>query len=107
MPLIRLGQTGDASGAGVTLFTVDPAQYSFVTAKSLIVTNRSGASRTFRVAHISGGGAAATKDYWFYDTPLVPNQTLPFALDAGLSPADTVFASASANDVTIQLYGER
>lgn len=107
MPLIRLGQTANASGAGVTLFTATPSTYSFVTAKSLIVTNRSGSARTFRVAHVTGGGGAGNADYWFYDTPLVPNQTLQFSLDAGLSPNDTVFALASASDVTIQIYGEK
>jgi hypothetical protein len=107
MPLIRLGKTGDASGAGVTLFTVDPSLYSFVTVKSIIVTNRGSNSRSFTIAHVTGAGAATTADYWFFATPLVPNQTLPIAMDAGLNPSDTVFALASANDVTIQLYGEK
>ena len=107
MPLIRLGQTADASSQ-VTLFTVTPATYSFVTAKSLIVTNRAGTQTAFRVGHVTGGGAVGNADWWFYGTALVPNQTLQFSLDAGLSPTDTVVAHTpgSAN-VTINLYGEK
>lgn len=105
MPLVRLGQTGDASSE-VTLFTVTPGTYTYVTARSLIVCNRSGAAATFQVAHNTGGGATAVPDFWFYATPLVPNQSLLFPLDAGLIPGDTLKVQASSANVTFNLYGE-
>jgi hypothetical protein len=106
MPLIRLGQTDDAS-VEVTIFTCDPAIYSFVTARSLIVTNRSATGRTFSVRHLNGGVAVGNSDYWFRNTPIVPNQGLLFPLDCGLSPTDTIRVEASSADLTFNLYGEK
>lgn len=106
MPLVRLGQTGDASSE-VTLLTVVAGVDSYVTARSLVVCNRSGAAATFNVAHNTGGGATATPDYWFYATPIVPNQSLLFPLDAGLIPGDTLKVQASSASITFNLYGEK
>ena len=77
-----------------------------VTLRSLVVCNRAASSATFRISLAVGGEPDATKQYLFYDTPIVPNDSFTSALEIGMAPGDVIRAYASNSNLTVNLFGE-
>ena len=94
-----LGQTADAS-VEATLYTV-PA--SKICKYYVSVTNRSTAG-TFRLAHVSGGGATANEDYFAYDEAIDANESLTSEIRTGTA-TDIVRAETSTANMTVHIYG--
>ena len=70
-----------------------------------VVCNRTNATISFRLSLASQGEADSLKQYLFYDTPILPNDTFISGLEIGLATGDVVRAYASVAGVSITLMG--
>lgn len=83
-------------GASLTALYTVPSSTQAVA--KLVVCNRAGALRTFRVAISPAGAAIADDHYWFYDTVIPANDTVE--LD-GLSLAATDVVRVYGQDANV------
>ncbi len=82
-----------------------PSGKVYIALKSILVCNRAALSATFRMSLAINGEADATKQYLFYDTPIVPNDSFTASLDIGLQPGDVIRCYASTANLTVSLFG--
>ena len=98
--------------AATTLTEVYRAQAigsGFVQITAITVCNRSATSATFRISLAVGNEADATKQYLFYDVPILPNDTAVFTskpASIGMAAGDVLRAYASTANLTVQVFGE-
>jgi len=105
MVLRLIGQLAPGATTDTAFSGFNGSQVDHVEVKSLIVCNRGGASTTFRVRHAVANGAASNEQYWFYDTPILANDTLTLAIDAGVAPNDGVWVYAGNANLSFSIYG--
>ena len=106
MPLRAVAQRALALTTLEEVFSAATVDSGFITLRSLVICNRSGTAATFRLSLAVGGEADATKQYLFYDTPIVPNDSFTSALEIGMRPGDLIRAYASTANLSITLFGE-
>lgn len=75
------------------------------TTSSLIVCNRSGSARTYRVAVRPLGAEVADKHWQWYDKSLSANDTDKHVIGMTLNAGDIVTVYGSTTDVSFTLYG--
>jgi hypothetical protein len=94
----------DVPASLTALYTV-PA-LTQVTVSSLVICNRSAASRTFRVSVAVGGAADSVEQYLYYDAVITKNSTFAASLGLTLGAGDVVRVLASAaGNLSAALYG--
>ncbi len=77
----------------------------------LVVCNRSASLVSFRMSISLGGNATQTKDYIYFDLPLIANNTFSNEMGNGgtsgltLNQRDIVRVYASTADLTFTLFG--
>lgn len=98
-----LGQLDCPATTLTALYTV-PALTSTVLS-SLVIANRTSASRTFRVSIRVAGAADDPKQYLYYDVTLVKNDTFVATLGLTLGAGDIVSVYASATGLSFSAYG--
>lgn len=98
-----LGQADLAATTLTDVYTVPSLTQSVVS--SIVVCNRNGASRTFRISVAVGGAADDSKQYLVYDDTIDANKSLAFLLGVSLGAADKVRAYASAVGVSVNVFG--
>jgi len=100
-----LAQVVPAAVTETVLYTVPTSQNVLI--QELCVCNRSGSPASFRVSISVGGGATATKDYLYYDTPLPGNDT--FATDIGVTlyQTDVIRVYTVQGTLSFTLIGAR
>lgn len=98
-----LGQLAAAATTTEVLYTV-PDSYGAVIS-SLVVCNRSGSARTFRVSIAIGGDTLANEQYLYYDVSIPANDTMSVVLGLTLSNADEVRTYASTTDLSFSVFG--
>jgi len=96
--------TGEAS-SGQILYTV-PASTSAIVS-TVIVCNRGGASGTFRLAHVDGGGVAqlADEDYLYYDVTIPGNDTFTATIGLGMEATDSLVIKGSLEAINFVAEG--
>lgn len=105
-PLRCIAQVALSATTLTAVYTASTfGQNGFLLLRSIVVCNRGGTSATFRLSLARGGEADATKQYLFYDTPIVPNDSFTSALEIGLEPGDVIRAYASNANLTVNLFG--
>lgn len=99
-----LGQSAPLATTLTTLYTV-PGATSAV-CSSLVVTNRSAVSVTFRVAVRPAGAAIANEHYLYYDVALGKNDTFVATIGITLATTDVVSVYASTANLSFNLFGQ-
>jgi hypothetical protein len=98
-----LAQSAPSATTETDLYTVPAGTSANIT--SLVVTNRSAATVTFRVSVSVGGGATANKDYLYYDTPIYAYSTIKIDNIGTLSATDKIRIYASTANLSFNLFG--
>lgn len=74
--------------------------------KTIIVCNRSATSTAFRISLAIRGAADAISQYWFYDAPILGNETLILDANFSIGYSDVVRVYASLATLTFNISGE-
>ncbi len=98
-----LGQVAPSATTVTTLYTVP--NLAQTTVSSLVICNRSGSARTFRVSVHVAGASADNKQYLFYDQSLASNTTQTVVIGMCLNQTDVVKVYASSADLSFNLFG--
>jgi hypothetical protein len=98
-----LGQLDCPATTLSTLYTV-PASTSAVLS-SLVIANRTAASKTFRVSVRVAGAADDPKQYLYYDVTISKNDTFAATLGVTLGAGDIVSVYASATGLSFSAFG--
>lgn len=74
--------------------------------RCIVVANRSASLVRFRMSVADSGEADALKQYIYYDTPVLANDSFTATLDIGLRSDDVVRCKAgTANALSVTLFG--
>lgn len=73
---------------------------------SIVICNRSGTDRTFRVSVAVAGASDDPEQYLAYDTTVPANDSVPLRLGVTLGAADVVRAYGSTADLTVSVFGQ-
>lgn len=101
--LISPKQSAPSATTETDLYTV-PSSTSFMQS-SISVCNRGGTATTFRISVSVGGGATASKDYLYYDTPILGNDTFIATIGMTLTATDKVRVYAGNANLSFNLFG--
>ena len=97
-----LGQ-GDITTAVSNVYTVPAATQAVVS--SVVITNRSSSNVNYRLAVQPAGAALANQHYIAYDAIAAGSDSIALTLGLTLGNTDVVSANASANDISISIFG--
>jgi hypothetical protein len=97
------GAFGKLGIALTTLYTVPAATSTVVS--TITISNRSTATRTYRIAIRPAGAAIDNKHYIAYDVLLLANDTTALTLGVTLAATDVVSVYASGTEVAFSLFG--
>lgn len=98
-----LGQVSPAATTLTDLYTV-PSSTEAV-GSTLVICNRNASKVTFRAAVAVGGAGDDPKQYLFYDTDLLANDSIFATIGIALAAGDVVRVYASTTGVSFQLFG--
>lgn len=98
-----LGQSAPSATTATTLYTVPASTQAIIS--TITVCNRSGSSRTFRIAVRPDGASLANQHYVAYDSPVAANDTVGITLGITLGDTDVVTVYASSADLTFCAFG--
>lgn len=96
-----LGQTGDASTA-VNIYTTSGVE-SIVS--TVVVCNRSAASKTFDISVRPAGATEANQHYIAKGTSIAANDSITLTLGITLADTDVITVTASTSDVSFSVFG--
>ncbi len=99
-----LAQVAPAATTDTPLVSGNKQDYN--RAKFLIICNRGATSTTFRVRHAKANAAASNEQYWFYDAPILPNDSITLTLDVGIESYDAINVYSTSANLSFNLYGE-
>jgi hypothetical protein len=98
-----LGQSAPSATSLTTVYTCPPNRYAV--ASSIVVCNQTAADKTFRIAVVKSGAAAASKNYLAYDMTVSANSTVTLQLGVSLGPGDFIQVYISATTVSVSVFG--
>jgi len=98
-----LGQAAPAATTETVLYTVP--DMSQTTVSSIVVCNRSGSARTYRVNVSVAGATTGNKEYLFYDKSLAANTTEAHVIGITLNQTDEVKVYSDAAHLSFNLFG--
>lgn len=98
-----LAQLAPGATSETVLYTVPTTNRSFI--NGLTVCNRAASAQSFRVSVSLLGAATATKDYIYFDLPIVANDTFMATLEFTLGARGVIRVYASSADLSFTLYG--
>ena len=96
-----LGQTGDASTA-VDIYTATGVE---AIVSTLVVCNRSAASKTFDISVRPAGATEANQHYIAKGTNIGANDSITLTLGITLEATDVITVTASTADVSFSVFG--
>lgn len=97
------GQSKPLAGVLTQLYVV-PGATSFV-GSTLNVCNQSSATDYFRIAAATAGAADDPKQYIAFDTPVLPNDSIPWTIGATLAATDVVRVQSRNGNISFNLFG--
>ena len=98
-----LGQSNPAATTETTLYTVPDSKAAVIS--SIVVCNRDGGNKSFRISVSYGGAATANKDYLYYDTSMTAHESKEIKIGLTLSNADVIRIYASSTDLSFNCFG--
>ena len=72
----------------------------------IVICNRSGTPATFRISISLKGTATATKDYLYFDMPILGNDTFANEMGITIDSLDSLRVFASTANLTFTLFGK-
>jgi hypothetical protein len=96
-----LGQTGDASTA-VDIYTTSGVE---AIVSTIVVCNRSAATKTFDISVRPAGATEANEHYIVKGTSIAANDSITLTLGITLADTDVVTVTASTADVSFSVFG--
>ncbi len=98
-----LGQVAPSATTETTLYTVpDKTQ---TTVSSIVICNRSGSARTYRINVSVEGATTSNKEYLFYDKSIAANVSEAHVIGITLNQTDVIRVYASTGDLSFNLFG--
>lgn len=97
------GAFGKLGIALTTLYTVPAATSAVVS--TITISNRSTATRTYRIAIRPAGAAIDIKHYIAYDVNVLANDTTALTLGVTLAATDVVSVYASGSELAFTMFG--
>lgn len=98
-----LAQLVPAAAVETDILAVDSGSHARI--DELVVCNRSAVLVSFRFSISVGGAATQTKDYIYFNLPLLANDTFSNEMGVTLNAMDVVRVYASTADLTFTLFG--
>lgn len=99
----NVGVQGTAStGTYATLYNTASATTAVIS--SIVVTNTSSSSATYRIAIMGSEGTPAAANWVVYDAAIAGNDTIALTLGIALGTTQYIRVSSSANTVTFSAY---
>ena len=98
-----LAQSAPSATTLTDVYTVPSATSSIIS--SIVVANRSGSARTFRLSVAIAGAADTAAQYIAYDMTVPANDSVFIQLGVTLATTDKLRAYVSAADVSINVFG--
>ena len=98
-----LGQVDAPATTPTTLYTVPSLAQT--TVSSLVVCNRTGGARTFRVRVRVGGEASDNKQYLYYDKSVATAESFTAVLGLTIGEGDIVEVYASSTGLSFNMFG--
>lgn len=98
-----LGQSNPAATTETLLYAVPDSKAAVIS--SIIVCNRDGGNKSFRISISYGGAATGNKDYLYYDYSLTAHQTLEIKVGITVSNEDEIRVYASTTDLSFSCFG--
>lgn len=98
-----LGQSNPAATTLTDMYTVPGATQ--VVASTIVMCNRTNATKQVRVSVAVGGAADGLQQYLFYDFTILKHDTTTATLGLTLSAGDVVRVYTSAVGVSFSLFG--
>ena len=89
-----LGQLAPSATTETVLYTVP--NMSQTTVSSIVICNRSGSGRTYRINISVAGATTGNKEYLFYDKAIAANTTEAHVIGITLNQTDVVKVYASS-----------
>lgn len=99
-----LAQLAPGAAAETVLYTVTATEH--IIANEIIVCNRGGAG-SFRISVSVLGGPTAPKDYFYYNLPILANDTFANDMQLTLNAGDVIRVYASTANLTFTLLGAK
>lgn len=99
-----LGQVVPTATTLTTLYTVPSATQAVIS--SVVITNQSATSTSFRVSIAVAGAADTPKQYVAYDVPVFGNDVVSLALGLTLGAGDVIRVYATLATVSFSAFGE-
>lgn len=98
-----LSQLAPAASVETVLYTVPTSNKAQIS--ELVICNRSASPNSFRVSISKLGSATATKDYFYYDTPIAGNDVFATEIDVTLNSFDVIRVVDTNGTLTFSLLG--
>tara|TARA_R100000664_G_C2759020_1_gene148361 strand:+ start:6275 stop:6613 length:339 start_codon:yes stop_codon:yes gene_type:complete len=98
-----LGQSAPSATTETTLYTVpDKSQ---TTISSLVICNRSGSAKTYRINISVAGATTSNKEYLFFDKSIAANTSEAHVIGITLNQTDVIRVYASTGDLSFSAFG--
>jgi hypothetical protein len=99
-----LGRKAAAATTAEELYAVPSASAAVVS--SIVIANRSGSARTYRLAvKPTSGTTLANEHYLVYDATVPGNDTVVLTIGVTLASSNVIVTYASAADLTFTAFG--
>ena len=99
----KLAGSAPSAATLTDAYTVPGATSAIVS--TIAVCNRSATATTFRLAHSLAGAADATSQYFFYDAPVLGNETITLTLGIAMATTDVLRVYATLATITFTAWG--
>lgn len=98
-----LGQASPLATTLTDVYTVPAVTSALVS--SIVVSNQSSTSTTFRISVAIAGAVDATKQYLYYDSSIGGNDTVVATIGLGLATTDVVRVYATLATLSFNVLG--
>ena len=98
-----LGQVAPSATTATTLYTVPAATSAVIS--TLVVTNRTNTTATYRIAVRPDGESIANKHYVAYDASCPGNDTIALTLGITLNGNDVLSVYSGTTNLTFNAFG--
>jgi hypothetical protein len=98
-----LGQSAPTAATQTTIYTVPSGKQAVVS--TIVVANRSGTSRLYRIAVRPSGATLAVEHYIAYDVTVAGGDSTTLTLGITLATTDVIAVYATNADLSFSLFG--
>lgn len=99
-----LGQLAPSVNSLTDLYTV-PSSTSTTVSSIMVCNQNSSSSINFRISIAVAGAADSTKQYIYYDVPLISNDTFVAVIGLTLAATDVIRVRTDTTNVSFSIFG--